>query len=79
MKSNSATINQQSVSVQSTATNTLKENSIPLPGIEELHNEGVTGDGIKVGVLDTGIDYNHPDLNNVYKGYRKKMEKINYN
>ncbi|MDM5331612.1 S8 family serine peptidase [Neobacillus sp. CF12] len=72
LKSNSATINQQSVSVQSTATNTLKENSIPLPGIEELHNEGVTGDGIKVGVLDTGIDYNHPDLNNVYKGYRKK-------
>jgi subtilisin family serine protease len=71
LKSNSASINQQSVSVQSTSTNTLKENSIPLPGIEDLHNEGVTGDGIKVGVLDTGIDYNHPDLKNVYKGYRK--------
>ncbi len=59
------------VSAQNTSTNTLKENSIPLPGIEGLHTEGVTGAGIKVGVLDTGIDYNHPDLKNVYKGYRK--------
>ncbi len=26
------------------------------------------GAGIKVGVIDTGIDYNHPDLKGVYKG-----------
>jgi hypothetical protein len=26
------------------------------------------GDGIKVGILDTGIDYNHPDLNDNYAG-----------
>lgn len=36
--------------------------------VNELHKEGFTGKGIKVGVLDTGIDYNHPDLKDVYKG-----------
>jgi len=50
----------------------LKENSIPLPGIDALHNENIKGNGIKVGVLDTGIDYNHPDLTDAYKGYRKQ-------
>ncbi|MGG0175947.1 S8 family serine peptidase [Gottfriedia acidiceleris] len=37
--------------------------------INKLHDEGFTGKGIKVGVLDTGIDYNHPDLTTAYKGY----------
>ncbi|MET3684263.1 minor extracellular serine protease Vpr [Alkalibacillus flavidus] len=27
-----------------------------------------TGQGVKVGVVDTGIDYNHPDLKNTYQG-----------
>ncbi|MDF2652851.1 MAG: cohesin domain protein, partial [Paenibacillus sp.] len=67
-----STAEQLSVSEQNTSTNALKENYIPLPGIEDLHKDNVTGKGIKVGVLDTGIDYNHPDLTNAYKGYRKK-------
>ncbi|MGG0176544.1 S8 family serine peptidase [Gottfriedia acidiceleris] len=37
-------------------------------GVDKLHQEGITGKGIKVGVIDTGIDYNHPDLKDVYKG-----------
>ncbi|WP_223820952.1 S8 family serine peptidase [Bacillus sp. S3] len=36
--------------------------------VDKLHQEGLTGKGIKVGVIDTGIDYNHPDLKPVYKG-----------
>ncbi|ODG92990.1 hypothetical protein BED47_17350 [Gottfriedia luciferensis] len=36
--------------------------------IDQLHKEGFTGAGIKVGILDTGIDYNHPDLKDAYKG-----------
>ncbi|MBT2733640.1 S8 family serine peptidase [Bacillus sp. ISL-7] len=72
LKSTATSIKQQSVAVQNTSTDTMKENSIPLPGIDEVHNEGVTGKGIKVGVIDTGIDYKHPDLTDAYKGYRKK-------
>ncbi|MFP3359969.1 S8 family serine peptidase, partial [Planococcus sp. SIMBA_143] len=32
------------------------------------HKEGYTGKGIKVGVIDTGIDNNHPELQASYKG-----------
>jgi len=42
--------------------------SIPQIGVDKLHAENITGKGIKVGVLDTGIDYNHPDLKDVYRG-----------
>lgn len=42
--------------------------SIPYLKVDKLHQEGITGKGIKVGVIDTGIDYNHPDLKKVYKG-----------
>ncbi|MEV0845725.1 S8 family serine peptidase [Streptomyces sp. NPDC049954] len=36
--------------------------------LTRLHAEGVTGKGVKVGVIDTGIDYHHPDLRAVYQG-----------
>ncbi|MFG3338363.1 S8 family serine peptidase [Glycomyces sp. NPDC048151] len=28
----------------------------------DAHERGITGEGVKVGVIDTGIDYTHPDL-----------------
>ncbi|WP_010099441.1 S8 family serine peptidase [Ornithinibacillus scapharcae] len=34
----------------------------------ELNNTSYTGKGVVVGVVDTGIDYNHPDLQHNYTG-----------
>lgn len=42
--------------------------NITLPS--ELNNTKYTGSGVRVGVIDTGIDYNHPDLQiNYFGGY----------
>lgn len=30
--------------------------------VDQLHNEGVYGSGVKIAVIDTGIDYTHPAL-----------------
>ncbi|XZF76716.1 S8 family serine peptidase [Bacillus sp. AL-1R] len=43
-------------------------NYTPYDALDRLHAEGFTGKGIKVGILDTGMDYNHPDLKDAYKG-----------
>ena len=51
-----------------TSTSSKMMDSIPQIHVDRLHAENITGEGIKVGVLDTGIDYNHPDLKDVYKG-----------
>ncbi|TQR10155.1 peptidase S8 [Psychrobacillus soli] len=42
--------------------------SISFLGIERLWNEGIEGQGIKVAVLDTGIDKDHPEFAGIYKG-----------
>ena len=44
------------------------DTSISFLGIEALWNEGYEGQGIKVAVLDTGIDADHPDFQGIYKG-----------
>jgi len=41
---------------------TYLEKSVPLIGADLPRSLGFEGEGIKIGVIDTGIDYNHPDL-----------------
>lgn len=57
----------ESINEENSTTKTVPP-ALPFIGVDKLHNENIKGQGIKVGVLDTGIDYNHPDLKDVYKG-----------
>ncbi len=38
------------------------QKSIELVGIKAARLDGLDGQGMKIGIIDTGIDYNHPDL-----------------
>ncbi len=42
--------------------------SNPFLNVPAVWNLGYQGNGVKVAVLDTGIDYNHPEFVGVYKG-----------
>ncbi|KAG8734128.1 hypothetical protein FRC11_011391 [Ceratobasidium sp. 423] len=33
-----------------------------MTGVDKLHAEGIYGKGITIGIIDTGVDYNHPAL-----------------
>lgn len=46
--------------------------ALAMTGADIVHSElGLTGAGVRVGIIDTGIDYNHPDLGNGFgPGFR---------
>ncbi len=44
------------------------DESAPFIGAQTYWDQGINGTGIKVGVIDTGVDYRHPSLRDAYKG-----------
>ncbi|MEK4850530.1 S8 family serine peptidase [Paenibacillus sp. FSL H7-0756] len=49
---------------------TYRNDNAPLKQIHAdwAADQGLTGAGLKVGVIDTGVDYTHPDIAGAYKG-----------
>ena len=41
---------------------TYLDRSVPYVGTTIPKNDGIDGTGIKIAVIDTGVDFNHPDL-----------------
>ncbi|CAI6082901.1 hypothetical protein PAECIP112173_03719 [Paenibacillus sp. JJ-100] len=48
--------------------NPYMKDTAPFIGAPEVWDLGYKGKGVKVGVIDTGIDYTHPNLREAYKG-----------
>jgi subtilisin family serine protease len=48
-------------------------------GITDVWSEGITGEGIVVANLDTGVDWDHPALKNKYRGWNGSAADHDYN
>ncbi|TBR07227.1 MAG: hypothetical protein EPO62_08830 [Candidatus Nitrosotenuis sp.] len=55
--------------VEDTVVHTFLSNSVPHIGANSVHAAGVTGNGIKVCIVDTGVDDSHPSLNPLIAQY----------
>ncbi len=58
------------LSIQSLASDGEYDNSwgVERIGAKVAHDKNITGSGIKIAILDTGINYNHEDLDANYRG-----------
>jgi bacillopeptidase F len=42
--------------------------NLEMLGVPSLHRQGIRGEGVVVGIIDTGVDYSHPDLRDGWRG-----------
>lgn len=40
--------------------------ALKMTGVDELHKKNITGQGVKVAVIDSGVDYRHPALGGAF-------------
>jgi subtilisin family serine protease len=50
-----------SVSTGSSSSN-IRRSNLDMIGVTSLHEEGVNGKGVKIAMIDTGVDWTHPSL-----------------
>jgi subtilisin family serine protease len=46
--------------------------------VEGAHKDGLTGKGVTIGTLDTGVDVSHPALLSKYRGYNPETGEIDH-
>lgn len=52
--------------------------NLNLVNAPQLHASGIRGDGVVVGIIDTGVDWSHPDLQKSWRGYSSGAPALNW-
>ena len=48
-------------------------------GADLAWNQGIRGQGVTVGIMDSAVDANHPALKRKFKGYDQSSDRVNFN
>ena len=50
------------IDYRDTTAKTLMDRSMPYVGVNHIQSEGYSGEGVRIAIIDTGVDFAHPDL-----------------
>ena len=48
-------------------------------GADLAWNQGIRGQGVTIGIMDSAVDANHPALKRKFKGYDQSSDRVNFN